>query len=554
MLSVFFSCRLSLAGDHAGGILAASDESKSKVLLDPELNPIMNPLLATHMGRWAEVYFTTPPERREQAVAELLRELARDAASPHAGSHSPQSANAGPMPPRAEWDSPASGQAKVPRSLAAPASDQEWFASKLQAPILQRAEIEKADAERALSGTVDSGKARIERVSAPWDGEQPDREPPVEGKSGLRTRGFEPPEGFREENHFSSSPPANPADFADTDSQVAVCERCGHLNLGALRFCGMCGSTLIIHAASQKSEPLPETPHQDSSLRWEEAAESIPEFSGRATHSDGALEVRPDADADPWAATNSPRRDFEPQAEEREEERKEREGELNLPPSEVPALSSFTTEPTSRHYRLYVGLIVLTFLGVLVYVTWRDNSGKTTVSSALPSAVTDSSIAPAPSPKPKSTPATSTQSALKQEAVKQSVLAQSAATKVSTGQTNLPPANHGTKAPASSKPLATAGAEPSSAAANPSGAEELAAAQKYLQAGPEGASQAVPLLWKAVAKENAAAALLLSDLYLRGDGVGKSCDQAKLLLHAAARQAGAAAADRLQRLHDYGCQ
>src|SRR5436305_4998091 len=27
------------------------------------------------MGRWAEVYFTSPPEKREQAVLELLREL-----------------------------------------------------------------------------------------------------------------------------------------------------------------------------------------------------------------------------------------------------------------------------------------------------------------------------------------------------------------------------------------------------------------------------------------------------------------------------------------------
>jgi hypothetical protein len=44
-------------------------------LPDPELNPLLNPLLAAHMGRWAEVYFTTPPEKRAQAVSELVREL-----------------------------------------------------------------------------------------------------------------------------------------------------------------------------------------------------------------------------------------------------------------------------------------------------------------------------------------------------------------------------------------------------------------------------------------------------------------------------------------------
>ena len=50
-------------------------------LPDPELNPLLNPLLAAHMGRWAEVYFTSPPERRGQAVAELLRELEKTAGS-----------------------------------------------------------------------------------------------------------------------------------------------------------------------------------------------------------------------------------------------------------------------------------------------------------------------------------------------------------------------------------------------------------------------------------------------------------------------------------------
>ncbi len=44
----------------------------------PELNPLLNPLLAENMGRWAEVYFTNPPERRDEAVLELLRELERE--------------------------------------------------------------------------------------------------------------------------------------------------------------------------------------------------------------------------------------------------------------------------------------------------------------------------------------------------------------------------------------------------------------------------------------------------------------------------------------------
>src|ERR1700677_786282 len=52
------------------------EESKTEILPDPELNPLLNPLLASHMGEWAEVYFTSPPEKRAAAVTELLRELA----------------------------------------------------------------------------------------------------------------------------------------------------------------------------------------------------------------------------------------------------------------------------------------------------------------------------------------------------------------------------------------------------------------------------------------------------------------------------------------------
>ena len=42
------------------------------VLPRAELNPLLNPLLERNLGRWAEVYFTSPPEQREQAVEELL--------------------------------------------------------------------------------------------------------------------------------------------------------------------------------------------------------------------------------------------------------------------------------------------------------------------------------------------------------------------------------------------------------------------------------------------------------------------------------------------------
>jgi len=67
-------------------------------------------------------------------------------------------------------------------------------------------------------------------------------------------------------------------------------------------------------------------------------------------------------------------------------------------------------------------------------------------------------------------------------------------------------------------------------------------------------SEAAKLLWKAVGKQNATAALLLSGLYLHGDGVPRSCDQARLLLVAAARRGAPQAAQQLRDLESQGCR
>ena len=64
----FWLRRISLA-------TSADSSEGAGTLPRPDLNPLLNPLLAENMGRWAEVYFTSAPEKREEAVLELLREL-----------------------------------------------------------------------------------------------------------------------------------------------------------------------------------------------------------------------------------------------------------------------------------------------------------------------------------------------------------------------------------------------------------------------------------------------------------------------------------------------
>src|SRR6202035_4189119 len=91
-------------------------------------------------------------------------------------------------------------------------------------------------------------------------------------------------------------------------------------------------------------------------------------------------------------------------------------------------------------------------------------------------------------------------------------------------------------------------------ASEQSGTEELALAERYLKGNRNTAQdsrEAAQWLWRAVAKGNVSATITLSDLYLRGDGVPKSCDQARLLLDAAARKGGGAAAERLRNLQAF---
>jgi hypothetical protein len=106
--------------------------------------------------------------------------------------------------------------------------------------------------------------------------------------------------------------------------------------------------------------------------------------------------------------------------------------------------------------------------------------------------------------------------------------------------------------------VASNSANSSAAVPVSTGAEELATAEKYLNGSyPGGARdnrEAAQWLWKAVGKGNLTATLLLSDLYLRGDGIPKSCDQARLLLNVAARKGKAAAGERLRNLQAFGCQ
>jgi hypothetical protein len=125
--------------------------------------------------------------------------------------------------------------------------------------------------------------------------------------------------------------------------------------------------------------------------------------------------------------------------------------------------------------------------------------------------------------------------------------------------TEYKPGSAGLATIASGTHGAVGNAQQSSEAIAPSadvGERELAIAESFLKGEnrTRDATEAAKWLWKSVSKDNAAALILLADLYERGDGVSKSCDQAEILLVAAAKKGSSEAGQKLENLQSSGCQ
>jgi TPR repeat protein len=88
------------------------------------------------------------------------------------------------------------------------------------------------------------------------------------------------------------------------------------------------------------------------------------------------------------------------------------------------------------------------------------------------------------------------------------------------------------------------------------GQTALAQARELLQkdADPEQQAKAAQLLWQAVEKGNVPAEVELANLYLLGQGVAKSCGQARVLLSAAQLRKSTTAGKKLDDFPQYGCE
>jgi hypothetical protein len=88
------------------------------------------------------------------------------------------------------------------------------------------------------------------------------------------------------------------------------------------------------------------------------------------------------------------------------------------------------------------------------------------------------------------------------------------------------------------------------------GEEDLALARRYLaeMPGRTNSATATQYLWAAVEKGNITAEITLADMYARGDGVTKNCDQAQVLLRAAARKDSSEVSQKLAQMIRIGCR
>jgi hypothetical protein len=205
-----------------------------------------------------------------------------------------------------------------------------------------------------------------------------------------------------------------------------------------------------------------------------------------------------------------------------------------------------------RSYRVYLGAAVAILVTVLLYMAWRGGSAfwsNVRTPAQIPPAVSTEQQTPPPQAQP-----SPVQNAGESNSAP---VTPPASTASSQNQPDTSAPTEATPKPRPAPRIVPVTATSTTSVSEQGGAEELATAQKFLDARPGAARdsrEAAQWLWKAVAKQNATATFLLSDLYLRGDGVSKNCDQGRLLLDAAARKGVAAAAERLRHLQAFGCQ
>ena len=191
-----------------------SKASTGASLPRPELNPLMNPLLGKNMGRWAQVYFTSPPEKREQAVEELLRQLETEAAG---------------------------GAAQGREAVKAPVQQ----SPAVRQPAPEMVTIPQMPAKDA-GGAPTAGLSVVPRSSTP-------RMP-----------------GIPEDQKLPRAASLESEGVEEAGGSTLECPNCEHKNAAEQRFCGLCGMQLdAIPKKPAQAVAAPQIPNEPRALERE---------------------------------------------------------------------------------------------------------------------------------------------------------------------------------------------------------------------------------------------------------------------------------------------
>ena len=121
-------------------------------------------------------------------------------------------------------------------------------------------------------------------------------------------------------------------------------------------------------------------------------------------------------------------------------------------------------------------------------------------------------------------------------------------------QNSVPSISQGTPPPIT--PLSGMSQDQGAGEGQESGTVDYGKAMELLRGknGSVDTQEAVRLLWLSVEKGNPNAELQLAELYWRGQGVARNCDQTRILLSAAARKGNPEAQKKLQQFRREGCE
>lgn len=320
-------------------------------------------------------------------------------------------------------------------------------------------------------------------------------------------------------------------------TETVRCPSCGHDNTKSQRFCGMCGASVRSEQPQSPPMLLDRIPAenwdlQDRRVYDQDEAEgwrSEPESSSTGYDSRGYEEPAPN------------------------------DNELSLfqsvPPRDYDAPDWDYKSSTRQPYRIYIGIVLAAILAGLGYMAWRGTQGNSLSHEASPPPPAVAKEVATPPVQPADTQPADTAKAVPPSAAKDASGELPDGTPKAIGKAKA----RNTKQHLPSKPIQAAESEKLAASqrGKDKGEEELSIAEGYLS-GTTGkrrdTAEASTWLWRSVAKHNDKATLLLADLYLRGDGVSKNCDQARVLLDSAARKGMSGAGERLRNLQAFGCQ